>query len=171
MLRRKVRALPPHGPLVSEKIGRVLNNRDLVALGKSKEATANRVVPPGSHASCMVCGNNSLFGLRFIAEKDSVIAFVQADPQWQGYSGVLHGGIVSTLLDAAMTHCLFHHGIEAMTASLKVRFREPAPCVGELQIRATLENQRRHVYLLDAELFSSGRCLARAEARFIRTRR
>ena len=112
-----------------------------------------------------------MFGLQFTAEKAGVVAFVQADPHWQGYSGVLHGGIISTLLDAAMTHCLFHHGVEAMTASLKVRFLEPIPCGGELQIKAVLEKQRRHVYLLDAELSLSGRCLARAEARFISVRR
>lgn len=129
------------------------------------------MVSPDSHASCMVCGKDSLFGLKFIVEKESVIAFVQADPRWQGYSGVLHGGIVSTFLDAAMTHCLFYHGIEGMTASLKVRFLEPVPCAGELEIKATLANQRRHVYMLDAELSSSGRCLAWAEARFIRARR
>ena len=75
--------------------------------------------------------------------------------------------MVSTLLDAAMTHCLFHHEVEALTASLKVRFLEPTPCAGLLDLRATLSDRRRHVYLLEAELATHGRVLARAEARFI----
>ena len=124
-----------------------------------------------SHASCMVCGNNNSIGITFTPQDNSVIAVFQANPQWQGYSGFLHGGMISTLLDAAMTHCLFHHGIEAMTASLQVRFLEPVPCTGTLEIIATLGDQRRHVYLLNAKLASSGRCLARAEARFIRRRK
>jgi len=119
----------------------------------------------------MVCGENSWLGMQFSPHGDSVIALVQASPQWQGYAGFLHGGMISTLLDAAMTHCLFSHGIEAMTASLKVRFLEPVPACGELEIKATLDERRRNVYLLNAELASSGRCLARAEARFIRGRK
>jgi acyl-coenzyme A thioesterase PaaI-like protein len=119
----------------------------------------------------MVCGQNSLIGMQFSPQGDSVIAVVEANPQWQGYAGYLHGGMISTLLDAAMTHCFFHHGIEAMTASLKVRFLEPVPASGKLEIKATLDERRRHVYLLNAELASSGCCLARAEARFIRDRK
>lgn len=127
------------------------------------------VPTPGSHVSCMVCGQDHSLGLKFSPQGDSVIAIVQASSQWQGYSGFLHGGMISTLLDAAMTHCLFHHGIEAMTASLKVRFLEPVPCAGTLKIKATIGERRRHVYLLNADLTSSGRCLARAEGRFIRS--
>jgi acyl-coenzyme A thioesterase PaaI-like protein len=116
----------------------------------------------------MVCGQSDSLGLRFGTNGNSVEALFQATPQWQGYAGFLHGGMISTLLDAAMTHCLFSHGIEAMTASLKVRFLEPVAASGDLKIKATLEGRRRHVYLLSAELASAGRCLARAEARFIR---
>ena len=133
--------------------------------------TTNPVLPPDSHASCMVCGQNSLLGMQFSPQGDSVIAVVEANPQWQGYSGYLHGGMISTLLDAAMTHCLFYHGIEAMTASLRVRFLEPVPASGKLEIKATLDERRHHVYLLNAELASSGHCLARAEGRFIRDRK
>ncbi len=105
----------------------------------------------------MACGPGGLLGLRFRPDgSHSVAASFRPRPEWQGYAGILHGGMISTLLDAAMTHCLFHHEVEAMTASLKVRFLEPAPCAGLLDLRATLSDRRRHVYLL-----------ARAEARFI----
>jgi acyl-coenzyme A thioesterase PaaI-like protein len=146
-----------------------LNNNDYSASETLAKTTP--VPAPESHSSCMVCGKNNPIGITFTPQGDSVIAVFQAKPQWQGYSGLLHGGMISTLLDAAMTHCLFHHGIEAMTASLKVRFLEPVPCTGMLKVKATLGDQRRHVYLLKAELAASGRCLARAEARFIRSRK
>lgn len=133
-------------------------------------ADAIHVQVPSSHAHCMACSPRGLLGLRFRPDgARSVIASIRALPEWQGYAGILHGGMVSTLLDAAMTHCLFHHEVEAMTASLKVRFLEPTPCSGLLDVRATLSDRRRHVYLLDAELTTHGRVLARAEARFITT--
>ena len=145
-----------------------MNTISSSASEKHTKIKPNQVRSPDSHASCLVCGIDSLFGVQFSPQGGSVTAIVQASPLWQGYTGVLHGGVISTLLDAAMTHCLFHHGVEAMTASLKVRFLEPVPCTAHLEIKATLLERRRHVYLLNAELASSGHCLARAEARFIR---
>ncbi|WP_153110878.1 PaaI family thioesterase [Propionivibrio limicola] len=130
------------------------------------------VTPPKSHDSCMVCGLNQSLGLQFRPSgENAVAATIQASSQWQGYAGVVHGGMVSTLLDAAMTHCLFQQGVEAMTASLKVRFFEPVPCTEQLEITATLTRQRRHVYFLNAELTSAGQPLAIAEASFIRAKK
>lgn len=134
------------------------------------QADAIHVKPPASHAQCMACGGGRSLGLRFTPDgNNSVVATIRADAEWQGYAGVMHGGMVSTLLDAAMTHCLFHQEVQAMTASLKVRFFEPVPCSGEIEVRARLSERRSHMYALDAELVSSGRILARAEARFIRS--
>ena len=52
-------------------------------------------------------------------------------------AGILHGGIISTLLDEVITHI----GIEsfagpAVTAQLKVRFRNPAPTGVKLLVTA-----------------------------------
>lgn len=117
----------------------------------------------------MVCRAADSLGLSFQSSgHNAVVAACQARTQWQGYAGVLHGGMISTLLDAAMTHCLFRQGIEAMTASLKIRFHEPVPCNARLEIRASLEKRRRHVYFLNAEILSFGRLYARAEASFMR---
>ena len=128
------------------------------------------ITPPASHADCMVCGGGRSLGLRFIPDGlGSVVATIDVDGAWQGYAGVMHGGMVSTLLDAAMTHCLFHHEVHAMTASLKVRFLAPVPCSGQIEVRATLSDRRHRMYSLDAQLVSSGRILARAEARFIKS--
>ena len=148
-----------------------MDNNRFSASEELTKTTPDLVLSPASHASCMACGQDNSIGINFSSQGDSVIAVLQANPQWQGYSGFLHGGMICTLLDAAMTHCLFHHGIEAMTASLKVRFLEPVPCTANLEIKATLLERRRHVYLLNAELASSGHRLARAEARFIRRKR
>lgn len=115
----------------------------------------------------MVCGQGNSFELQFHATEHGLEAQVQADALWQGYPGVLHGGMICTLLDAAMTHCLFHQGIEAMTAELQVRFLNPVPCKELLILRATLLSSRRHLYKLNAELSCAGEVLARGEARFM----
>jgi acyl-coenzyme A thioesterase PaaI-like protein len=35
---------------------------------------------------------------------------------YQGYTGLLHGGVISSILDGAMTNCLFSSGKTAVTA-------------------------------------------------------
>lgn len=116
----------------------------------------------------MVCGEKDSLQLRFTAENHDVMARFQANSTWQGYQGALHGGMISTLLDAAMTHCLFHHDVEAMTADLQVRFLKPVPCTELCTLRARLVGQRRHRYELSAELSCSEGVLARAKAVFMK---
>ena len=64
-----------------------------------------------SHAHCVVCSDGSTnphslqLSFKQIAENE-VAADYQVDKKHQGYTDLLHGGIASTLLDAAMTHCL-----------------------------------------------------------------
>jgi uncharacterized protein (TIGR00369 family) len=143
----------------------------IVSLMNSKKCAGlgtTTVLTPVSHVNCMVCGQYESLGLRFKAHENGVEALFQADPKWQGYQGVLHGGMISTLLDAAMTHCLFDHGIEAMTADLKIRFHKPAPCTEFLMLRASLLSKRRHLFQLSAELSCAGELLASGEAKFMR---
>lgn len=129
----------------------------------------SRPVPiPQSHAACMVCGQNDSLSLQFQGDDNGVEAFFKANSRWQGYKGVLHGGMISTLLDAAMTHCLFHFGIEAMTADLQVRFIKPVPCSQMLELRAELLTERRSLYQLCAKLLCNGEVMARGEAKFMR---
>ena len=79
----------------------------------------------------------------------------------QGYPGLIHGGIICSLLDAAMTHCLFSLGHQALTAELQVRFLAPAPLETPLILGARLLQQRRHLFQLEAELCQGDRPLAR----------
>lgn len=145
-----------------------MKNGCLSVLHHDDNTLQDSVIPPPSHASCMACGTGDSLGLQFrVGDGDTVSTTYQPDSRWQGYSNLLHGGMISTLLDAAMTHCLFRQGIEAVTASLKVRFLEPVPCTIPLDIRAGLVKRRRHVYYLEAEIGVSGHVLALAEASFI----
>ena len=142
----------------------------MAPIEQEPEAGKVGVVRPASHAGCMVCGLPSVLGLSFHATEQGVKASLKLKPEWQGYSGALHGGMIATLLDAAMTHCLFHQGIEAMTADLQVRYLAPVPCPGRIEVSARLSGQRRLIYELDAELRVGGVVKARAKAKFMRDR-
>jgi len=121
------------------------------------------------HRNCLLCGENNphSLGLRFAARDDVVTARCQLADPLQGYTGLLHGGIISSLLDAAMTHCLFHQGIQALTAELQVRFIAPVPIEACVDIEATLLSRRRGIFQLEATLAIEGLVHARASAKFL----
>lgn len=135
-----------------------------------------------SHDQCLVCGsrenNPDSLELVFSQHPDgSVSAPFAVRPKHQGYTGLLHGGMTSTLLDAAMTHCLFVQGVKALTAELTVRFIAPIRLGQTITVCARLLGQRRGIYQLEAWLISglhiagqglaTEQRLARASAKFI----
>jgi uncharacterized protein (TIGR00369 family) len=121
----------------------------------------------------MVCGQseNNTDSLQLVFDCDSekrVTTKFRVTERHQGYDGLLHGGMTSTLLDAAMTHCLFVHGIQALTAELVVRFMAPIPLGADLLVSAQLTGQRRGIYQLEGTITHDKKPLARATSKFIR---
>jgi uncharacterized protein (TIGR00369 family) len=90
------------------------------------------------------------------------------DEAFTGYEGLLHGGVISSLLDGAMTNCLLSRGLIAVTADLQVRFHHPAQ-IGRVAVtRAWLKNTRNLVYILEAELLQGGVVCATAVGKFMK---
>lgn len=142
-------------------------NHVWVASGKQK-AEEHYV---SSHEACFACGacNSNGLHLTFIRQDDGcVVARCVIDHSFEGYPGVVQGGIVATLLDSAMTNCLFHRGIEALTAQLNIRYREPVETGQSLTVEARLHNQRGRLYELSASVTQQGTIRATASARFLR---
>lgn len=122
------------------------------------------------HRNCLFCGDlhpNSL-GLHFVPQGDgSVRATFQSYDELQGYDGILHGGIIASLLDSAMTNCLLLQGIKAVTADLRIRYKNLVSCGARLEVKARLVKRYSPLYRLQAELTYEGLVMAHAEARFM----
>lgn len=118
----------------------------------------------------MVCGQSNPFGLgvKFNSEADgSVRATFLGHAALEGFEGCLHGGMIASLLDGAMTNCLFAHGCVAMTGELNICFREPVQIGEEMSVRAWIKNSSPPLHLLVAELKQGGRVKAAATAKFM----
>lgn len=129
-----------------------------------------------AHAACMVCGiggpGSPTFGLRFTPDQEGgVQATFRTAGRYQGYEGILHGGVISTLLDAAMVHCLFARGVTAVTAEMTVRFLREVPVDCDVSVRAKLIDERHGIFQLAASLSQAGKRLAVAKGKFCRTAR
>ena len=79
-------------------------------------ATTDRATP---HAACWVCGPDHPDGLGVAYRPDGdggVTGEFACSPRFQGYPGLLHGGVTGALLDGAMTNGLLSQGCPAVTA-------------------------------------------------------
>ncbi len=123
-----------------------------------------------AHGRCIVCGHLDGHAprLRFVVADDGgVRATFQPDQAYEGYNGILHGGVISTLLDAAMTNCLFAHGRCGLTAELCVRFRHPVLSNSLLQLRAYVERASPPLFVLRGEIRQAGQVRATAVGKFL----
>ncbi len=73
---------------------------------------------------CFVCGKNNPDGLRLDFRKidNKVVAEFYPSKKFQGYKDIIHGGIITTILDEAMVKACIMNGINAVTAEINVRF-------------------------------------------------
>ncbi len=76
---------------------------------------------------CFVCGRLNPAGLHLSFEKSQskVITSFTPKKEYQGYADIIHGGIITTVLDEAMVKVCILNGINAMTAEITVRFKKP----------------------------------------------
>lgn len=124
-----------------------------------------------AHANCVVCSsaNEHCLGLSFAHLSDgSVEAMFGCDKVFEGYCNILHGGITSTLLDGAMTNCMFAHEIHAVTAELNVRFLHPVVCCHLVTVRAWITRSTAKLHLLRAEICQNDQIMATATGKFVR---
>lgn len=123
------------------------------------------------HAGCFVCGGENPDGLQlaFVVQEDrSVAATLHCAPSLRSYEGVLHGGVISAVLDAAMTNALRASGITGVTAELTVRFRAPTRIGRPAVARGwVVEDCGFGLHVLAATLEQDGAVVARAKAKFM----
>lgn len=149
-------------------------------MAKSTPATASMVsimdepdrlsAPPESHERCFACGPSAIAGMYLefsLSPADEIICDYVFDKCFEGYAGIAHGGIVSTALDAAMTHWLFAHDTPGLTARLNLRYRHPVELFKVAHIRAWLKDASPPVYQLAAEIIQEDQVRATAEGTFM----
>lgn len=123
-----------------------------------------------THRHCIVCSpcNPQGLGVRFEMRRDgSVEAEFGSCEIHEGYTGYLHGGVIASLLDGAMTNCLFAHGTIAFTADLSVRFKKPVRIGATAKVRAWIEKSNRSMHVVKAELTQMGEVRATSRGKFL----
>ena len=96
---------------------------------------------------CFVCGENNPSGLHLKFSIQEGKVFTEFIPRkiHQGYKDIIHGGLISTILDEAMVKAALMQGIPAVTAELTVRFRNPLLAGEKAIIEAAILKSNRKI--------------------------
>lgn len=103
---------------------------------------------------CFGCGKENPIGLHLeFVEKDQCYSTTfMPRPEHQGYDGIMHGGLISTILDEVMARYINMKGFNAVTARLDVRFRQPTPIGQLLTATAKIVGKRGKMYEIVSEI-------------------
>ena len=122
------------------------------------------------HPHCVVCWDRHPFGLQVeyrATGANEVVGRFGCGKFYEGYESVVHGGIVSSLLDGAMASCILAKGLEAYTVELRVRFRGAVATGIPATIRGQWLQGAGPIHLLHATLEQDGKLKATARAKFL----
>lgn len=124
--------------------------------------------------NCFGCGSLNLHGLQLQLhhdpESNGVWTLFTPDKRFEGYGGMVHGGIIATVLDEVMAWSLYRIGAWAVTAQMETRFRQPVAINEPTRAFGRIDRDRGRLFNLTGEIrrLSDDELLAEASAVFMR---
>ena len=121
------------------------------------------------HAECFACAPINEQGLRLRFESRGIHTTCQTEltKTHQSYNGIVHGGILATLLDATMIQCLHHaFGGDPVTSRLDIRWRSIVQIDTPLIVTACITSRRGAHGWAHATIMQNGRVCVTARGTF-----
>lgn len=141
--------------------------------------TSNRVDPAwiervrSEYGHCFGCGRDNPMGLRvdgFERDGNTVLASFTPRPEYGGFHGILHGGILATAMDEILGWTtILVAGQMAVTATLDIKYRRPAPPTATYELKGTLVERRGRRLLVEAACSTAKDVIAEASGLFLAT--
>jgi acyl-coenzyme A thioesterase PaaI-like protein len=120
---------------------------------------------------CFVCGRDNPIGLhlQFYVEGDKVCTSFTPREEHQGWPGILHGGIISTILDETVGRTCFLVDMWAVTAKFELQYLKPVPIGQELTVSGEIVNARSRTLEATGELrLADGTLAVTAKGLYVR---
>jgi len=128
----------------------------------------------GARNHCFGCGQANPVGLRLEFSKSktgAVISRATIGDNYEGPPGYLHGGIIASLLDEAMSKANRVRGVTAMTRQMQVEYLRPVPSNSPIRIEGNVTRSEGRKHWTEARIQNAeGIILAHATGLFIAIR-
>ena len=120
---------------------------------------------------CFVCGKKNHRGLqlRFSYKKESnqVDAEICFPDHFQGWAGIVHGGLISTALDEIMVKATEAKGLVCVTAEIIIEFKKPATTNTRYFLSGKIVEIRHKLAFTESHLIDKDKnIIAKARAKF-----
>jgi uncharacterized protein (TIGR00369 family) len=129
---------------------------------------------PLAHAAqnrCFGCGEANTTGLQlrfFLAPDGTVVCPATVSAIFDGHPGYLHGGIIATLLDEAMSKSVRALGLVSMTRHMEIDYLRPVPSSTPLRIEARVTHNEGRKHWSEAKILNAhGKVLAHGKGLFV----
>jgi len=132
---------------------------------------------PFAHSAsnrCFGCGPANEAGLRLeflLADDGSVVSHPVVPRTFDGHPSYLHGGIIATLLDEAMSKAVRAQGKTSMTRKIEIDYLRPVPSGAPIRIEGRVVRNEPRKHWAEARVVSQkGTVLAEGKGLFIEVR-
>ena len=119
---------------------------------------------------CIGCGAENPHGLHLAVTAEGDVMHAEWIPgsDWESFEGVIHGGIICTVLDEAMSKAILASGVQAFTVELRLRYRQKLSIGQPVQIRGWIvQKEKRRITAEGAVCGPSGEEYAHAWGVFL----
>lgn len=122
---------------------------------------------------CFVCGGNNPDGIRLVLRMDEGQGRAAADvvfpERFQGWAGIVHGGLLATVLDEVMIYAAGSNGLRCVTGEITVRYVKPARTGEAYRLVGRVTGAKGKITLAESELLAAdGVVFARATGKLFR---
>ncbi|MBA4348422.1 MAG: hypothetical protein C0415_00320 [Thermodesulfovibrio sp.] len=120
---------------------------------------------------CFVCGKKNPQGLKlsFHYSNGGIVSEFTPSKIHQGYKDIIHGGIITSVLDEAMIQAAIAEGMTPLTAEITVRFKKPLLANEETIVEAEITKKDSRLTEASSRLLKkdTGDIIAEASAKMV----
>lgn len=122
---------------------------------------------------CFVCGARNQDGLRLTLrtnpERGESEAEVVFPGRFQGWHGIVHGGLLATVLDEALIYAAGAKGLKCVTGEITIRFIKPARTDVRHTVKGRFIEDKGRIVLAESEVLDAeGIQVARASGKLFK---
>jgi uncharacterized protein (TIGR00369 family) len=120
---------------------------------------------------CFACGQLNEIGLHLQLNLEPGLCWTELEMprQFEGWEGLIHGGILCTILDEVMAWSLVSEDNWGVTAKMSVNFRKPVVVGQRIRAEGRMTESRRRIHTTSARILDAdtGVELATAGATYV----